>query len=284
MKFHAGDRIGHGTALGISPERWRHYNPFVVLPRSEALDNYIWAYHVLSRDMAECSSTLIAYLEGRIFEFAKGIYGEGQNISLQVLTGGYLKMFDTESGDYHKCLEAEDMGFCREVRDNKCGEILWNSEKIALARHCKKFLTEMECPIHYEVTEQDIRITEILQKILCKKLSRNGIVVEMNPSSNVAIGEVDRITEHQVYKLNRPGGEDNVMVCINSDDPTVFHTNVSNELTYIYYGMLYHGVSREHALKWIDGIRECGMKSSFLQGEDSAQQIYDKLKEIVERS
>lgn len=284
LKFHAGDRIGHGTALGISPERWRHYNPFVVLPRSEALDNYIWAYHVLSRDMAECSSTLIAYLEGRIFELAKGIYGEGQNISLQVLTGGYLKMFDTESGDYHKCLEAEDMGFCREVRDNKCGEILWNSEKIALARHCKKFLTEMECPIHYEVTEQDIRITEILQKILCKKLSRNGIVVEMNPSSNVAIGEVDRITEHQVYKLNRPGGEDNVMVCINSDDPTVFHTNVSNELTYIYYGMLYHGVSREHALKWIDGIRECGMKSSFLQGEDSAQQIYDKLKEIVERS
>ena len=283
LKFHAGDRIGHGTVLGILPEQWRRYNPFVVLPRGEALDNYIWAYYVLSQDTVECNSTLIAYLEGRVYELAKGIYGKEQNISLHVLIEGYLKMFDTESDSVYKCAEAEETGFCKEVREGVCSEILWNGEKIALARHCKKFLTEMECPIHYEVTKQDILITEMLQKILRQKLSREGIVVEVNPSSNIAIGEVDKITENQIYKLNRPGGEDNVMVCINSDDPMVFHTNVSNELSYIYYGMLYNGVCRETALEWIDGIRECGMKSSFLQGEDTEQQIYDKLEKIVER-
>lgn len=283
LKFHAGDRIGHGTALGISPQQWRRYNPFVVLPRSEALDNYIWAYYVLSQDMVECNSTLIAYLEGKVYELAKGIYGKAQNISLQILTEGYLKMFDTEPVSYDKCKQAEDIGFCKEVREGACDEILWNGEKIALARHCKKFLTEMECPIHYEVTGQDIQITEMLQKMLCQKLSRNGIIVEVNPSSNVAIGEVDKITDHQIYKLNRPGGEDNVMVCINSDDPMVFHTNVSNELAYIYYGMLTSDVSRETALRWIDGIRECGIQSSFLQGEDTAQQIYDKLEIMLER-
>ncbi len=283
LKFHAGDRIGHGTALGIIPEQWQRYNPFVVLPRSEALDNYIWAYYVLSQDTVECSSTLIAYLEGRVYELAKGIYGREQNISLQVLVEGYLKMFDTEYSNYHKCLEAKDVGFCEEVRADECSKILWNGEKIALARHCKKFLTEMECPIHYEVTKQDIQITEMLQKILRQKLGQKGIVVEMNPSSNVAIGEVDKITEHQIYKLNMPGGEDNVMVCINSDDPMVFHTNVSNELAYIYYGMLYNGVSRENALRWMDGIRDCGIKSSFLQGEDTPQQIYDKLEELIQK-
>lgn len=192
-------------------------------------------------------------------------------------------MFDTEPGSYDKCRDAEDIGFCREVREGACEEILWNGEKIALARHCKKFLTEMECPIHYEVTKQDIQITEMLQKILCQKLSRKGIVVEVNPSSNVAIGEVDKITDHQIYKLNRPGGEDNVMVCINSDDPMVFHTNVSNELAYIYYGMLNNDVSRETALAWIDRIRECGVQSSFLQGEDTDQQIYDNLEKILKR-
>ena len=282
LKFHAGDRIGHGTALGISPDRWQRYNPFVVLPRGEALDNYLWAYYVLSQDTVECNSTLITYLERRVYELAKEIYGKEQNISLQVLVEGYLQMFETHTDHYHKCVEAKDIGFCREVRDGNYNRILWNGVKIALARHCKKFLTELECPIHYEVTPQDIQITEILQKILCQKLGRSGIVVEMNPSSNIAIGEVDKITEHQVYKLNRPGGECNVMVCINSDNPTVYHTNVSNELAYIYYGMLYNGVSRENALKWIDGIRECGMKSSFLQGEDTSQQIYDKLEKIIE--
>lgn len=192
-------------------------------------------------------------------------------------------MFDTEPVSYDKCKQAEDIGFCKEVREETCDEILWNGEKIALARHCKKFLTEMECPIHYEVTGQDIQITEMLQKMLCQKLSRNGIIVEVNPSSNVAIGEVDKITDHQIYKLNRPRGEDNVMVCINSDDPMVFHTNVSNELAYIYYGMLTSDVSRETALRWIDGIRECGIQSSFLQGEDTAQQIYDNLEIMLER-
>lgn len=282
LKFHAGDRIGHGTALGISPQQWRLYNPFVVLPRSEALDNYIWAYYMLSKNTVECNSTLMAYLEGRVCELAQGIYGREQSISMQVLVEGYLNMFDTESDGFRKCLEAEDAGFCREVRDGACGEILWNGKKIALARHCKKFLTEMECPIQYEVTEQDIQITEMLQKILRRKLGREGIVVEVNPSSNMAIGEVDRIAENQIYKLNRPDGEENVMVCINSDDPMVFHTNVSNELSYIYYGMLYNGVGRETALEWIDRIRECGIRSSFLQEEDTEQQVYDNLVEMVE--
>ena len=193
-----------------------------------------------------------------------------------------MRLFDTKSGSFEACIKAENIGFCREVRNDLCSEILWNGEKIALARHCKKFLTEMECPIHYEVTKQDIQITEVLQRILRQKLSREGIVVEVNPSSNVAIGEVDKITENQIYKLNTPDGENNVMACINSDDPMVFHTNISNELAYIYYGMLYNGVSRETALGWIDRIRECGMKASFLQGEDSDQQIYDKLEGIVE--
>ena len=281
LKFHAGDRIGHGTVLGISPEHWWRHNPFVVMPRSEALDNYIWAYYVLSRDTVECSSTLLAYLERRVYELAKGIYGKAQNISLQVLVEGYLKLFDDKRECANRCIEAKDVGFCQAVRDDTCDEVLWNGEKIALSRHCKKFLTQMECPIHYEVTKQDILITEMLQNILRKKLSRDGIIVEVNPSSNIAIGEVDKITENQIYQLNVPDGEDNVMVCINSDDPTVFHTNVSNELAYIYYGMLRNGAGRETALAWIDKIRECGIKASFLQGEETEQQIYEDLRRIL---
>ena len=282
LKFHAGDRIGHGTALGLSPEQWRRNNPFVVLPRMEALENYIWAHYVLSQDTAGLTFTLTDYIERRIYELARGIYGKSQSISLQALTEGYLKMFDTTSVDYDRCSEVKYIGFCKKIQEGAYEEIIWNGEKMAMARHCKKFLSQMERPIHYEVTEQDIQITETLQKILRQKLSRKGIVVEVNPSSNMAIGEVDKITDHQIYQLNRLGGEDNVMVCVNSDDPTVFHTNVSNELAYIYYGMLYNGVSREIALEWIDKVRECGIKASFVQGEDTNQQMYDRLEKLID--
>ena len=282
LKFHAGDRIGHGTALGILPEQWQRYNPFVVLPRIEALENYIWAHNMLSQNMVESADSLNAYIERRVYELARGIYGNAQNIPFAVLKDGYLRMFHMEHLYYDKCKDAKDAGFCEEVRGGRCEEILWNGQKIAYSRHCRKFLTEMERPINYVVTEQDIRITEMLQKLLREKLSRNGIVIEVNPSSNVAIGEVDKITDNQIYHLNRPGGEGNVMVCINSDDPTVFHTNVSNELAYIYYGMLYNGVSRETTLEWIDKIRVCGLKSSFLQQDDTDQQVYKELKKIIE--
>ena len=283
LKFHAGDRIGHGTALGIRPERWKQANPFVVMPRIEALENYVWAHHILSQDAVDFNSALMAYLEKRMYELAGDIYGKPQGISVQVLTEGYLRMFGSrrwEGGG--KCIEAEDAGFCREVRECRCEEVTWNGKKLAYARHCRKFLIQMEQPINYEVTRQDIQITETLQRLLRQKLSRNGIVVEVNPSSNVAIGEMDKITDNQIYCLNSPDGEENVMVCINSDDPTVFHTNVSNELAYIYYGMLCHSVSRERALAWIDKVRDCGMKSSFLQGEETEQQVYDRLEEMLQ--
>ncbi len=283
LKFHAGDRIGHGTVLGIVPKQWKRWNPFVVLPRIEALENYIWAHYLLSKDLVNINSTIMAYIERQVYKLAKDIYGGAQGLSIEILTEGYLKMFETAAVDFDRCKEAKDVGFCRQVQERKCDEIIWNGEKIALARHCKKFLTEMEHPIHYEVTEQDIQITEMLQKILRHKLSKKGIVVEINPSSNVAIGEVDKIMDNQIYHLNQPGGEDNVMVCINSDDPTVFHTNVSNELAYIYYGMLYQSVSRETVLEWVDKIRECGIRASFIQGADSDQQVYDTLEELLLR-
>lgn len=283
LKFHAGDRIGHGTALGISPEKWGRYSPFVVMPRMEALENYIWAYYVLSQDLIHVPSTLLAYMERRIQELAQSIYGNSQSIPLQVLAEGYLNMFHRPvSLQSAPCRSAAKSGFCEAVRAGTCGEIIWNSDKLVFARHCRKFLLKMEEPIDYEVTQQDLQITKALQKALRQKLSRKGIVVEINPSSNLAIGEVDKITENQIYQLNVPDGEENVMVCINSDDPTVFHTNVSNEMAYIYYGMLYRAISREKALEWIDRVRECGLCSSFIQAEDTDQQALEMLEKIIE--
>lgn len=87
--------------------------------------------------------------------------------------------------------------------------------------------------------------------------------------------------ENQFYQMNQMHDEQNLIVCVNSDDPAVFNTNVSNELAYIYYGMLEKNISREAALRWMDQIRKNGMDSSFIRRQESDEVILKKLSELL---
>lgn len=278
LKFHAGDRIGHGTAIGIDPIQWKLSNPVVVMPRIEILDNYLWAYHILSHNYAKFETSILAYMEESIYKIAKAIFGTSRGLTTSVLVDGYLNNFRTNKL-LDICKEAVEYKFCDEQQDNT---FIWDSRKLTFARHCKFYVSQMYYPVNYEVTEEDITIIQELQYIIQKKFSRLGIVIEINPSSNLVIGDLDNVTESHIYKISNIKQEkDNILTCVNSDDPTVFNTNVSNELAYIYYGMLERGVGTETALSWIEKLRKNGIEASFIQRIQTDQQIYDDLEKLV---
>ena len=54
--------------------------------------------------------------------------------------------------------------------------------------------------------------------------------MEVNPTSNMAIANLDGIEENQLCQLNWIKNQQNLIVCINSDDSAVYNINVSNEL------------------------------------------------------
>lgn len=288
LKFHAGDRIGHGIALGMEPRKWKSQNPVIIIPQIEALENYLWAYDMLSVNYSNFQATILAYIEKQIYELVGRIYcgtqggRQQEGIGVEILVAGYQKLFT----DYKSQFRDEEN--FREIKEGLCeklfhGEkVIWDAKLLAAARHCKRFVKEMERPIHYEVTEQDILIVEELQKILKEKLGRKGIVVEVNPSSNMAIADLDGIKENQMYQLDKINDRQNLIICINSDDPAVFNTNVSNELAYIYYGMLEQNISREAALLWIDKIRRNGMNSSFIHHQETDVLLMKNLAEFIQ--
>lgn len=283
LKFHAGDRIGHGIALGIPARVWKSQNPVVIIPQIEALENYLWAYDTLSQNYSSFQATIMAYMEKRILGLAGKIYGEREAISADMLISAYHKMFCMEGREaMPRDVDGRiEENLCKRLWEGK--KIFWDAGLLAAARHCKKFLREMERPVHFEITEQDLLIIEELQQILKKKLGRKGIVIEVNPSSNTAIADIDKLQENQLYQINKINDGQNVMVCINSDDPAVFNTNVSNELAYIYYGMLEQNISREAALLWIDRIRENGINSSFIRHQEPDHVLVQKLDELIKR-
>ncbi len=283
LKFHAGDRIGHGIALGIQPQKWREQNPVVILPQLEALENYLWAYDTLSSHYSNFQAAILTYMEKRIYGLSRKIYGEDkEGIATELLIDGYHQLFSPKT-EIASCeaFEMAERELCRKLADGET--VQWKPELVAAARHCKVFVKKMEQPIHCEITQQDILIIEELQKILKKKLGKKGIVLEVNPSSNTAIADLDILCESQFYQMNQLNDDQNIIVCINSDDPAVFNTNVSNELAYIYYGMLEKGISREAALLWIDRVRRNGMNSSFIHHEESDLALVRNLTELIER-
>lgn len=157
------------------------------------------------------------------------------------------------------------------------------------AYHCKKYLIKMNEPIEVRVKKDEIELFQKFQKLVLKKISESGVIVETNPTSNMAIGELKNIFEHYITNLNGLEYEKNsddykyLMVSINSDDPSVFNSVLSNEFAYIYYSLVNEGYPKEIVFKWIDKIRKYGINSSFVDDrKQSLEKTIIELDEIIE--
>nr|WP_225893758.1 hypothetical protein [Clostridium botulinum] len=123
---------------------------------------------------------------------------------------------------------------------------------------------------------------------MLKKVGSKGIVVETNPTSNTAIGQIENIFQHYILNLNHHGLKDieqcnDLMVTINTDDPSVFNTNINNEFAYIFYSLKEKGYNTSQILYWIDQVREVGLNSSFIETRTlNNDKRLEELYEIIE--
>lgn len=288
LKFHAGDRIGHGIALGILPETWYRSNPTIVIPRIEALENYLWAYSILCNGEVTSAKINMIYLEQEAMKLAQDIYGEHRMLTISLLVSAYEKLYSAKNSEekwklVKVCIDCDGDGICK-LHNSKDDNYVWSVHELNMSMHCKHYVHKMNEPIHRKVTEQDICIAEEMQTMVRKYINEKGIIIEVNPSSNVAIADMDTLAENQVYSINQVEYDfQNIMTCINSDDPSVFNTHVANELGYIYFGMIEKGVNREAILQWIEKLRDTGMRANFIRNKISDEGLLIELDRILEQ-
>lgn len=273
LKFRAGDRIGHGIALGINCEKWACENSVVVLPRIEYLEDLIWLWDMLTNSDKNVEYD-INHIERKIINLAHEIYGANRIITVNMLHEAYKQKFEEYIRDddfYNKvkvnckseCYNNEQFFICSRI-DNQ-NYYSWDAKKISEAYNCKLYLKKMYEPIEIKINKGEIVIMNELQSMVRDLIADKGIVVETNPTSNRIIGQVDNIFEHYISNLNGINNKKNILVSINTDDPCVFNTNINNEYAYIFYSLLNKGYDRTVALKWINKIREIGIESSFIK-------------------
>lgn len=104
--------------------------------------------------------------------------------------------------------------------------------------------------------EVDAMIT--LQNRLRKVVNELGIVVEVNPSSNLLIGNLSDLKNHTFWRLDPPDNNHNsppVAICIGSDDPLTFATDLRREYALIYESLIDGGLSAKEAWEYVDRVR-----------------------------
>ena len=283
FSYHAGDRIGHGIVLGVDAKYWCEQNPIIMIPRGEYLDDLLWLWGICKENRG-LKYLDISYLEQKIMLIAEEIFLCIDGITVFMLWKMYQEKFQCFQPDEkfnQPSGEKQNYGvFCKYLPDN-CKEYgsKWSTEALLYVQHCKCYAKRLLEPIQVEVDESNTELFTYLQEMIIEKISNRGIIIETNPTSNLAIGEIKDLFNHYLFQLNDVTGNEknhSVIISINSDDPSVFNTNVSNEISYIFYALQKKGYSREEALMWIDKIRDYGMQSSFLQDREISFEMLKK--------
>jgi hypothetical protein len=114
---------------------------------------------------------------------------------------------------------------------------------------------------------QEVSLVTELQKYVRGLLARSGIVVEINPSSNLLIGHLGDLAHHPLWRLCPPSEHDSalqhVRVCIGSDDPITFSTRLPDEYQLLADAMVEGGLSMHQAYTWLERARAVGMAARF---------------------
>ncbi len=288
----------------------------VTMPCQVFLDNIVWMYYYLLENNIEFEgiSRLISYLKDKFDEYFSKIFLKEvhcANIECRLETAinhGCIKLkknqlfppescqFDMQHYYWSYLLRGDDpylyrKGYCNfnECRDTQSYKIGRSKSQMSEAR------TSFEAGFlyylyHYNYNVKEIGLTsteEVLpdifikglkyvQKDLKRTISRLGIGIETNPTSNLFISTITNYAEHPISDfydnaLNHNPNEVQLNVSINTDDKSVFSTCLSNEYAYIMFYLETkkdknnnYMYSRIDILRWLDDIRKMGNEQAFL--------------------
>ena len=254
FELREGDRIGHGMSLGIDPEEWSEKECRIPMALEDRLMDLVWEWEWYGR-MPECVNPerQIA-IEYKIAKISEAIFDKPHPpYELMKLRNDlYDPWMLYKAGFPERPVVREKNG------NGRVGLLI-------------RYLTDPNVfikgrQIIWVRTDNEGKALARLQAGLRKKIGSMGIGVEVNPSSNLLIGDLNDLTSHPMWRLKPPkndGDAPPVSVCIGSDDPVLFGSNLRHEYQYLADAMIIAGLSDDEAYRWIDEARECGLLRRF---------------------
>lgn len=317
LNLDSGDRLGHATALGINVEKeYRRVGYQISIRKQDYLDNIVWLYNKILYYEIPDQENLLENLEKEFNKYFDEIYSKEMipeyNQSVCQKAVEYNKEFGDKTenqgwyldfniynyynswqlrgdephlyrkGYYRKDNLVADLWKNKEINSNVKSNIRYILEAdilYHLYHYNGKIKKEGDQCITKKVSRQMVRGISLVQKKMQKEISRKGLAIETNPSSNILISSLAHYTDHPIITFYNKGLVDDsdkirdcaqLNVSINTDDAGVFNTTLHNEYTLMANSLEFmqdingeYVYQRDKIYDWIDAVRKMGNGQSF---------------------
>lgn len=290
LEFKAGDRVGHAIALGLDPTRWMdRIGERATMRRENVLDDAVYALALIEDGLTLDGA---AALQAWVAEHSLAVYGE--KIAPATLHAAWTMrgldfrcvkaLEDTFAGDPLADIDEFGSHVLRAadhaLDSGDAREILRVADSIASNPGAYRVFRLRHTPNvrerGAELIEMQIRVADtagvpytrkslrIMQGYGLDKLRDAGVIIEALPTSNVRIGAYREYLEHHILWWMGYGVDqlaEKPSVCLGSDDPGIFSTNIRNEYGHILIALRSAGA--RSPIQDVRNLNESGRRARF---------------------
>jgi hypothetical protein len=275
LDLRQGDRIGHGLAVGIEPAWWRTQTTNRVVQRKqERLDDLVWLWSRLRDKPAHAH--LCHTLADDARRLALEIYGRRADMG-DLLEAWQLRDLDPELGQPEVDRDTGAVRLSPQLSNALDRAALsWQTDRLCQAspaaiglwktytwdhgaRRKGQQRTEVKVERKWDEPLRDVQNDQLAE------LAEKGIGLEANPSSNLAIAGLGKLERHPIFRWLPVKPEDRAgvplpRVCVGSDDPAIFHTELLHEYALLIQAARETERFSERDIRlWVDELRLNGL-------------------------
>jgi hypothetical protein len=258
MPLRSGDRLGHAMALGLDVSCWSRRHGTVAMFAEDRLFDLVWEWECYSRGVSCHSNSRIMFLEKEIGRLSKGIFGDNFHLTRQSGPNGQ-SVAVANSGSL--CELVQTLHDPRSLRAYGFPDAQpRNNDLVSMFLSCHSVFIRGREVIEVD-TSNDVESCESIQLWLRKRVAEKGLAVEINPSSNLMIGQLGDLLNHPMWRIKNPASnklEPTIPIIIGSDDPITFSTRLPDEYAMLFDAMVDAGLSSDDAFAWLDTARQYG--------------------------
>lgn len=272
LDLQPGDRLGHGTAVGLHPRRWLDSMPGkIAIRRGEWMIDMVMAWHFLRNNPAAQIAAAKAASQatrcaGDVFQQFLPVEELAAMLQLRGLWPAYVlgAVDDAENWRWqHQSLDPHWRNEANLVAQKQQN----NRQSLQLlARWLREPGVQQRCEAFIQVESAFLPEADMLalQQEVQREIVTKQVIIETLPTSNVRISQYWHIREHHSLRWmglgqHRVEGDSQPMVSLGSDDPGIFATDMRSEFYHLYAVLRKElGMTDVTALQALSFINECG--------------------------